>query len=171
MDFLKLNDATVEDGYTLPRIDILQKQSGYKIWSVLNLKDGYPQMSLKVEHRPYTCDMSCSAQFPCEIMLSLPAYMSTPRGTFQWKILVMGLKNGNAIFQRMMEWVLSDLENADPDEDDIIIGSTGEKMEKIMINYEKDVRALLKVLRNVDQNVDPKRPICLWCRWSSVDIF
>ncbi len=75
-DFRKLSDATVDDGHPLPRIeDILQKQGGYKIWSVLDLKDGYHQMPLKVEHRPYTC-------------------MSTPRGSFQWKVLVMGLKMG-----------------------------------------------------------------------------
>ena len=52
----------------------------------------------------------------------------------------MGLKNGNAMFQRMMEWVLRDLENADPYVDDIIIGSTGENMEDIMKNHERDVR-------------------------------
>jgi hypothetical protein len=49
--------------------------------------------------------------------------------------------------------------------DDITIGSTGEKMEKIMINFEKDVRAVLKVLRE-DKECGPKcgpqkRPICL----------
>ncbi len=62
--------------------------------------------------------------------------MSTPRGSFQWKVQVMGLKNGNAMFQRMMEWVLRDLENADPYVDDIIFGSTGKNMEEIMINHE-----------------------------------
>ncbi len=61
-------------GHPIPRIeDILQKQGGYKIWSVLDLKDGYHHIPLKVEHRPYTC-------------------MSTPRGSFQWKVLVMGIK-------------------------------------------------------------------------------
>ncbi len=74
---------------------------------MLDLKDGYHQMPLKVEHRPYTC-------------------MSTPRGSFQWNVLVMGLKNGNAMFQRMMEWFHRDLENANPYVDDIIIRSTGE---------------------------------------------
>ncbi len=59
----------------------------------------------------------------------------------------MGLKNGNAMFQRMMEWVLRNLENADPYVDHIIIGSTGAFMEEIMANHEKDVRAVLKVLR------------------------
>jgi hypothetical protein len=138
-DFRKLNDATVDDGHPLPRIeDILQKQGGFKIWSVLDLKDGYHQMPLKEEHRPYTC-------------------MSTPRGSFQWKVLVMGLKNGNAMFQRMMEWVLRDLENADPYVDDIIIGSTGANMEEIVANHEKDVKAVLDVLREHKLIVDPKK--------------
>ncbi len=30
-------------------------------------------------------------------------------------------KNGNAMFQRMMEWVLAELDNADPYVDDIIV--------------------------------------------------
>ena len=69
----------------------------------------------------------------------------------------MGLKNGNAMFQRMMEWVLRDLENADPYVDDIIIGSTGENMEDIMKNHERDVRAVLRVLREENLIVDPKK--------------
>ena len=41
-DIRKLNNATVDDEHTLPRIEgILQKQGGYKIWSVLVFKDGY----------------------------------------------------------------------------------------------------------------------------------
>jgi hypothetical protein len=36
-----------------------------------------------------------------------------------------GAKNGNAMFQKMLEWVLRDIDNADPYVDDIIIGSTG----------------------------------------------
>ncbi len=35
--------------------DFLQRQKGYKIWSVLDLKDGYHQMPLKEEHRHNTC--------------------------------------------------------------------------------------------------------------------
>ena len=107
-DFRDLNAATVDDAHPLPRIeDILQRQGSCKIWSVLDLKSGYHQMPLKPEHRHLTC-------------------MSTPRGTLQWKVLVMGLKNGNAMFQRMMEWVLREHENADPYVDDIIVGYTGD---------------------------------------------
>jgi hypothetical protein len=64
-DFRKLNDNTFDDAHPLPRIeDILQRQGVFKIWSVLDLKDGYRQMPVKVEHRHYTC-------------------MSTPKGTYQ----------------------------------------------------------------------------------------
>ncbi len=49
-----------------------------------------------------------------------------------------GAENGNSISQCMREWVL---ENADHYENNIIISSTGENMEEIMKNHEKDVRA------------------------------
>ena len=72
--------------------------------------------------------------------------MSTPRGTMQWKVQVMGLKNAGAQFQRMMEWVLRDLDFADSYIDEIIIGSTGEKMDELFANHERDVRRTLQVL-------------------------
>ena len=138
-DFRRLNDATVDDAHPLPRIeDILQRQGVFKIWSVLDLKDGYHQMPLKPEHR-------------------YPTAMSTPQGTYQWKVLVMGLKNGNAMFQRMMEWVLRDLENADPYVDDVIVGSTGNTEAELMINHERDVRAVLETLKKYQLVVDPRK--------------
>ena len=116
-DFRKLNDATNDDAHPLPRKeDILQRQGKFKMWSVMDLKSGYHQMPLKVEHRPLNC-------------------MSTPRGTMQWKVLVMGLKNGNAMFQRMMEWVLRDLDFADPYVDDIVVGSTAETEEELLVQH------------------------------------
>jgi hypothetical protein len=48
VDFRRLNDATVVDSHPLPRIgDILQRQVQFKIWSVLDMKDGYHQVPLK----------------------------------------------------------------------------------------------------------------------------
>ena len=91
VDYRALNEATVADAHPLPRIeDILQAQGKHSMWSVLDMRDGYHQVPLRKEDRHLTC-------------------MSTPRGTKQWSVLVMGLKNGGAIFQRMMEWVLRDL--------------------------------------------------------------
>lgn len=49
--------------------------------------------------------------------------MATPCGTVQWKVLSMGLKNAGSQFQRMMEWVLRDIECASPYIDDVLVGS------------------------------------------------
>ena len=95
-------------------------------------------MPMKPEHRHLTC-------------------MSTPRGTKQWKVLVMGLKNGNAMFQRMMEWVLRDQENADPYVEDIIVGSTGNTPEEVLENHEHDLRAFLETLKKYELVTDPKK--------------
>jgi hypothetical protein len=138
-DFRKVNDTTIDDAHPLPRKEeILQRQGYCKMWSCLDLKDGYHQMPLKKEHRYITC-------------------MTTPIGTMQWKVLVMGLKNGNAMFQRMMEWVLKDHENADPYVDDIIIGSTGSTEEEVMENHQKDLRSVLRTLKLHQLVVDPKK--------------
>ncbi len=92
----------------MPRIeDILLKQGKFKIWSVLDMKDGNHQVPLKREDRHITC-------------------LSTPRGTKQWTMLAMGLKNAGTIFQRMMEWVMRDLPGVNVYIDDVIVGSTGE---------------------------------------------
>ena len=139
VDYRKLNAATVTDSHPLPRIgDILQRQGRFKIWSVLDMKDGYHQIPLKKEHRNLTC-------------------MSTPRGVMRWKVLVMGLKNGNAIFQRVMEEVLHDLDFADAYVDDIIIGSTGSTREELLANHNRDLRLTLDTLHKAGLFADPSK--------------
>ena len=61
----------------------------------------------------------------------------------------MGLKNGNAIFQRVMEEVFGDMENVDPYVDDIIVGSSGSSEEELIRNHERDLRAVLERLRKI----------------------
>ena len=88
VDYRRVNEATITDAHPMPLIeDILQRQGAFRVWSVLDMKDGYHQIPLKPEHRHITC-------------------MSTPCGTKQWKVLVMGLKNGSTIFQHVMGCVL-----------------------------------------------------------------
>jgi len=130
-DFRLLNERCHKDAHPLPRIiDILHRQGKCKIWSKMDLVDGYHQMPLKEEHRHYTCT-------------------TTPRGVMQWKVLVMGLKNAGSQFQRMMEWVLKDLPNVDPYIDDIIVGSVGENIEDLVSNHERD---LLQVMERLEQH-------------------
>ena len=73
-DFRPLNAVTEKDGHPLPRIiDILHRQGQYKIWSKMDLVDGYHQMPLRKEHQHFTCS-------------------TTPLGVVQWKVLVIGHK-------------------------------------------------------------------------------
>jgi hypothetical protein len=138
-DFRSVNENTEDDAHPLPRIDeMIQRQSEFSLWSSLDCKDGYHQMPLKKEHRHITC-------------------MSTPKGTFQWKVQVMGLKNAGAQFQRMMEWVLREHDNADPYIDDIIIGSSGSSEEECIANHERNLRGVLTTLALHKIYVDPRK--------------
>ena len=120
-----LNAQTEHDSYSLPLIDtILQKQKKKRIFTVLDLKKGYHQMSLHPDSRP------CIA-------------MSTPLGPMQWKVVPMGAKNSNAAFQRMMEDLLGPVRDcANPFVDDIIIESGTEDMteDELIKAHEKDLR-------------------------------
>ena len=139
VDHRALNSLTVPDAHPLPLIEeLIHEQSQYKMWSVLDMKDGYHQIPLKKEDRPYTC-------------------MSTPRGTYQWKVLVLGLRNGGAIFQRTMEWVLRGLKGVSVYIDDVVVGSMGDTYEECLRNHDKK---LMEVLENLKENmliVDPKK--------------
>ena len=106
-----LNGQTEHDSYLLPLIDtILQKQQKKRILTVLDLKYGYHQMPLHQD------------SWPCTALSTLP-------GSMQWKVVPMGAKNGNAVFERMMEDLLGPVRDcAGPCADDIIIGSGTEDM-------------------------------------------
>ena len=139
VDFRKLNEATEVDAHPLPKIgDILQRQGKFRIWSVLDMKDGYHQVPLKEQHRNLTC-------------------MSTPRGSMRWKVLVMGLKNGNAIFQRVMEDVRKDFDFADAYVDDVIVGSTGDTEEELLMTHDRDLRKVMEALKDATMIADPKK--------------
>ena len=75
--------------------------------------------------------------------------MSTLLGPMQWKVVPMGVKNGNAAFQRMTEDLLQPVPDcADPFVADISIGSGTEDMtdEELIEAHEKDLRRVLGVL-------------------------
>ena len=84
---------------------MLQKQFRRGIFTVIDLKHGCHQMPL-AEESP-----ACTA-------------MSAPLGPLQWRVMPMSVTNGNAAFQRMLEYLLEPLRDfADPFVDDVIIAS------------------------------------------------
>ena len=131
VDYRGLNAQTQHDSYTLPLIeDMLQKQHRRRIFTVIDLKHGYHQMPLAEESR------ACTA-------------MSTPLGPLQWKVMPMGVTNGNAAFQRMLENLLEPVRDcADPFVDDVIIASGDPSMsyEELLETHERDVTRVLDLL-------------------------
>jgi hypothetical protein len=69
----------------------------------------------------------------------------------------MGLRNAGAQFQRMMEWVLRDHDNADPYIDDILVGSTGRTEQELWDNHEQHLRDVLTTLAEHQIFVDPRK--------------
>ena len=139
IDYRYLNSQTKADAHPLPRIsEILQRQGKFKIWTVLDMKDGFHQIPLPEEYRDLTS-------------------MSTPKGTYRWKVMPMGLKNAPAIFQRIMDYILRDFDFADPYIDDVIIGSTGDTEEELLANHERDVERVLERLKEKGIVVSTKK--------------
>jgi hypothetical protein len=129
IDYRALNAATVNDSYPLPRItDILVRQGSRHLFTVLDLKDAFHQVPLAESSRQATG-------------------MSTPLGLMQWRVLPQGVKNGPAIFQRVVEWVLQGVADvADLYFDDVIIGTErlpGWTDENLVAQHEVDVRRVL----------------------------
>jgi hypothetical protein len=126
VDYRGLNQCTVHDAYQLPLIEyFLQKHSGGIVFSVLDMKKVYHQMPLAKESRKLTA-------------------MNTPYGLWQWKVMPMGAKNGNAAFQRMMEWVLEEFDFADPFVYDVIISTNGDTWEEAVKKHAEDLHKVLK---------------------------
>ena len=78
---------------------------------------------------------------------------ANPLRLMQWRVLPQGVKNGPAIFQRVVEWVLQDVADvADPYFNDILIG-----MERLPGISDEQVSTTLS-----DQNVsDPRQRIAV----------
>ena len=106
VDYSGLKAQTQHDSYALPLIeDMLQNQFWRRIFTVINLQHRYHQMPLDEE----SC--ACTA-------------MSIPLGSRQWKVMPMGVTNGNAASKQMLENLLEPVRDcADPFVDDMTMAS------------------------------------------------
>ena len=92
IDFRELNRRTRDEKYPLPRIeDILDRMSGSRVFSVLDLKSGYHQIQMAEEDIPKTA-------------------FSFERGHFEFVRMPFGLKNALIMCQRLMGEVLEGLD-------------------------------------------------------------
>ena len=92
IDLRKLNERTIKDVYSLPRIeDSLDVLNGSCIFTSIDLKSGYWQVELDEKSIPFT------------------AFTVGPLGFYECVRMPFGLTNAPATFQRLMESCLSDL--------------------------------------------------------------
>ena len=85
IDLRKLNNRTVKDAYSLPRIEsIIDSLGGAQIFSTLDLKAGYWQVEMAEECKAYT------------------AFTCGPLGFYECDTMPFGATNAPATFQRLV---------------------------------------------------------------------
>ena len=117
-DFRRLNAQLKRKPFPLPKInDLLQRLSGFKYATALDLSMGYYHIPLDEESSKL-----------CTTIL--------PWGKYRYRRLPMGIKNSPDIFQAIMQDLLGDLEFAQVYLDDILIATSDsweEHLEKLNI--------------------------------------
>ena len=92
IDLRKLNQRTVRDNYSLPKVEhMLEQLIGSEWFCTLDLKSGYWQVELTEESKPYT------------------AFTCGPLRFFECDKMPFGAANAPATFQRLMENCLGSL--------------------------------------------------------------
>ena len=132
IDLRKLNNRTVKDGYSLPRIEDTLECLHDAVWfSTLDLKSGYWQVELEEEAKPLT------------------TFTMGPLGFWECECMPFGLTNAPATFQRLMESCLGELHLnwCIIYLDDIIVFSRtpGEHVHRLRAVFEKLKAASLKL--------------------------
>ena len=129
IDYRYLNSQTVDDSFPLPVIeDLITGQALNNIWSLFDLQDGFHQMHLHPQCRAMTAFV-------------------TPWGVYMWLVLPMGVKNGPAMFQRMVQSCITHLPFARVYVDDNIVGSRGNTPHDQLEAHYHHVRMTLEAFR------------------------
>ena len=135
VDYRKLNAITRKDAYPLPRVDdSLEALSGSRWFSTLDLLSGYWQVEIDEKDRPKTA-------------------FTTGDGLFEFRVMPFGLCNAPAVFQRLMDLVLSGIrwEHCLVYIDDIII------MGKTFKDHLQNLRIVLERLRSAGLRLKPEK--------------
>lgn len=83
----------------------------------------------------------------------------TPWGNYQWTVLPMGVKQGPALFQRMVNWALRDVRCARAYVDDILVGTqeTRNMQDGLAHQHYLDLRKVLEAFRRYHLTVKSEK--------------
>lgn len=135
IDYRKLNNQIKDDKFPLPNItDILDSLSGAMYFTTLDLYQGFYQMNLEKDSRPYTA-------------------FTTSKNQYQMTRLPMGLKTSPSAFSRMITVAMSGLnyEQCLVYLDDLCV--FGRNLE----NHNKNLMSVFSRLRKVNLKLNPAK--------------
>ena len=127
VDYWEINKITVNDQFPMPiQADLLEKIKDAKIFSKLDLRQGYNNIRIKEGDEKKTA-------------------FRTKSGLYEYTVMPFGLKNAPAVFQQFMNDIFSDLIDVTVIVylDDILIYSN---------NREDHIRDVREVLRRIRDN-------------------
>ena len=118
IDFCKLNKVTEFDAEPMRNMEeVINRMSGHRFYSQMDLCKGYWQLGLSKRSRPYTA-------------------FETPKGLFRFKTMPFGLVNAGGLFYRLIRIILQGLRNVNSFVDDMWIFTENlEKTFKIHTSY------------------------------------
>jgi hypothetical protein len=138
IDYRQVNKVIVNEIWPMPRIDdIFDRLSGSKIFSALDLTQGYHQIELEKESRKYTA-------------------FSTQTAHYQFIRMPFGLKTAPAAFSRIMNQILGHLTFVEVYLDDITIHS------KTIEEHFNHILAVAEILKKCNLRIKQSK-----CRWIS----
>ena len=121
-----LNKALKREHFQLPTLDdLLPKLADSKVFSTLDLRDGFWQVELdETNSRLMT--------------------FTTPFGRFRWKVLPFGIAPAPEIFQKAPFNNVSDLDGVINKADDLLVIGKGNTMEEATVDHDIKLRKLLQ---------------------------
>jgi hypothetical protein len=132
VDYRRLNEITIPDQYSVPRIEDLVQAIHGRWFSSLDLRSGYHQIPMSPEDAPKTA-------------------VITPFGLFHFIRMPFGLRNAAATFQRFIHQVTRGLQGVVVYVDDVLVFAD------TLAEHNKRLRDLLEKLRQFDLKINDKK--------------
>ncbi|CAA0842863.1 Unknown protein, partial [Striga hermonthica] len=135
IDFRDLNKACPKDLYPLPRIDqLVDSTAGCELLSLMDASQGYHQIPLAKEDWKRVSFI-------------------TSKGTYCYVVMLFGLKNVGATYQRLVDQIFKDQlgRNMEVYVDDMLVKS------KVEVDHMGDLRETFQTLRRFGMKLNPAK--------------